>query len=94
MEKPGDWVHTHEVYAFGSDRPKQRWVCDGCNRWTAMDVWVDSRTLEKTKLDDGRVMLTEKGLAPDADPPRRLTLYVCPECNHAHEGQPSLKNPT
>ena len=92
-EPPGEWVHTHEVLIFGSDR-KQRWVCDRCDAWTTMDVWVDSRTLEKTKLDDGRMMVTEVGLPDDADPPRRPSLYVCNDCQHAHEGQPSLRSPS
>ena len=89
-----DYVHTHEVFVFADDRPKVRWVCDGCGAWTPMDVWKDSRSIEKTRLDDGRTMLTDVSIPADADPPPYPTLYVCPKCNHAHEGQPSLKNPT
>jgi hypothetical protein len=85
------YAKTHEPISFAEDR---RWVCDGCDRWTPMEIWVDSRDLEKTQIPGKGTMITEGHLPAEADPPRRPRLYVCPKCHHAHEGQPSLRNPT
>ena len=30
-----------------------RYVCDQCHAWTGMELWVDARTVEETKVDGG-----------------------------------------
>jgi hypothetical protein len=71
-----------------------RFVCDGCDRWIEMEMWVDSREVRKKQVEGGTLMVMDGGPGPDADPPRRPPIYKCRECGHEHEGQPSLQNPT
>ena len=81
-----------ERFADELDRPEQRWVCDGCDRWGGMEVWIDRRAVKKEKVDG--VLFSFQGIGPNPDPPRHPTIYRCPECGHEHEGPPALKRPT
>jgi hypothetical protein len=66
-----------------------RYLCDGCDAHTEMQRYLDSRAVEPI----GNGNYVDRGVPADADPPRRPTYYVCPKCNHAHEGQPKDRHP-
>lgn len=74
-------------------RTNERYVCDGCDRWTEMERLADERGFEWIANERGEVGYAT--IQPGAlDPPLQRTLYECPACHHKHVGRPSLKTPT
>lgn len=72
----------------------QRYVCDGCDAWVAMERMADSRGWERIEGENGEVGWASKGPGVPLDPPLEPTLYRCTRCGYEHVGPPSLKTPT